>query len=142
MAKTGDFKVEGFPDFNATLNDLKAFQKCPVPTYQVCVGSGQSLVIKEALVQFWASKPDFAEKVSDLVDKHDKEFNTGKLKRGLASQQDDGNDNAENPEPESKRLCLSTAKSVNELEAEYAERFLWLHSKFSSSFCHSQDNDK
>ena len=124
MAKTGDFKIEGFPDFKATLEELKAFQRCPMPTFQVCVAAGQSLVVKDALVQFWASKPEFSEKVQELVAQHDKEFNPTGLKRGLATQTNGNADGADDAEPASKRLCLSTAKTLNELEGEYSERFL------------------
>lgn len=123
MAKTGDFKIEGFPDFKATLEELKAFQKCPMPTFQVCVAAGQSLVVKDALVQFWASKPEFSQKVQELLANHDKEFNTTGLKRGQATLQN-GNAEADDSEPASKRLRLSTAKTLNELEGEFSERFL------------------
>ena len=133
MAKTGDFKIEGFPDFKATLEELKAFQKCPMPTFAVCVAAGHSLVVKDALVQFWASKPEFSEKVEGLLSKHDQEFNPTGLKRGLATQTN-GNADAEDPEPASKRLRLSSAKTLNELEGEFPERFLGLHSNSNKWF--------
>ena len=122
MCRSKEFQLAGFPDFQATLNELKQFQKCPVPAYQVCVAVGNSMVIQEALVQFWSQKPDFNEQILQIVSSHDKEFNTTHLKRGGSQVERDQDDQQQ--EPAAKRLCLSKAKTLNELEGEFADRLL------------------
>lgn len=118
MARTSEFKIEGFPNFDGTLADLKQFQRSPLPEYKVCVASGNNLIVRDALIQFWCQKhPEFADKMTSIVDAHDKEFNHSKLKRGVENTTN-GEQSDERP---SKRLCLNQAKTMNELESEHSD---------------------
>lgn len=122
MARSGEFKIQGFPAFDATLADLKQFQRCPKPDYSVCVASGNALIIREALVQFWVTKhPEFADQMQELVKVHDQEFNPKNLKRGL-EQEGDSEPPQESP---AKKLRLTQAKTMEELEKEHSERSLF-----------------
>ena len=121
MCRSQEFNIEGFPNFDGTLADLKHFQKSPVPDYKVTVACGNDLVIQEALVQFWSNKhPEFTEKMNDLLSNHNFEFNPKQLKRGAEEIGNAG----ETEERPSKRLCLNTAKTIEELEKDHPDRFL------------------
>eukprot|EP00438_Fugacium_kawagutii_P018410 Skav225059 [mRNA] locus=scaffold3690:145446:145904:- [translate_table: standard] len=120
MARSGEYRVAGFPDFSKTLSELKQFQRSPQPEYNVCVPLGDGgLVIRQTLVDFWTIKhPDFAEKTNELLNLHNQEFNPNKLKRG---QEESGEVDAAE-EPPAKRLRLGTASNAQELESKYPER--------------------
>ena len=119
MAKNAEYKIAGFPDFSAALTDLKQFQSSPPPTYEVCVPTGNGvLVVKESLIQFWRSKgADFADKFTSLLDKHNAEFNPEGLRRGSESEVPEGDEDG----PPSKRLCLGTKATMGELEIQCPE---------------------
>ena len=124
MARNQEINIQGFPDFDGTLADLKQFQKCPKPDYSVCLASTNSLVIREALVHFWITKhPEFADRMKEIKNKHDLEFNPSNLKRGM--EQEGGGDGNED-EPPTKKLRLSQAKTMEELEKEHPEQLLFI----------------
>ena len=117
MARSKEVNISGFPDFEGVLQDLKQYQRTPMPTYSVTVPTPEALVITEALVQFWTVKhSQFADDMMKLKDEHDKEFNPQGLKRGAEIE-----DPAEEERP-SKRLCLSTSLTAAELESQHPER--------------------
>ena len=120
LARGGELKISGFPDFAGTLSEIKQFQRAPQPTYQVCVALGDgSLIIRQSLVEFWTVKhSNFADKTKQLVETHNKEFNPKGLQRG--SEEEGQNTEAENVEEP--RLALSTAKTIQELQQEFSER--------------------
>ena len=120
MARNAEYKIAGFPDFTGALTDLKQFQRSPQPTYEVSVPTGHGvLVIKESLIQFWTVKhPDFASAMENLVEKHNQEFNPEGLKRGAESEAPEAGEEG----PPAKKLCLSTAASLADLEQQCPER--------------------
>ena len=133
MARTGEFSLQGFPNFDATLADLRGFQKCPKPEYSVCLSSGNSLIVREALIQFWQKKhPEFADRMDELVRNHDKEFNQNNLKRGLEQEEGEGNTESESP---TKKLRLTQAKTLEELEKEHSERLLFMIYSLQFNHC-------
>ena len=122
MARNSEFKIQGFPAFDATLADLKQFQRCPKPDYSVCLASGNALIIREALIQFWVTKhAEFADRMQELVKVLDQEFNPKNLKRGLEQEGD-----SEPQESPAKKLRLTQAKTMEELEKEHSERSLFI----------------
>lgn len=125
MARNQEINIQGFPNFDATLADLKQFQKCPTPDYSVCLASGNSLAIREALIHFWVTKhPEFAGRMQEIVKKHDSEFNQSNLKRGMEQDGDGGAGNEEGPP--TKKLRLSQAKTMEELEKDHPEQLLFI----------------
>ncbi|CAK8995879.1 Uncharacterized protein SCF082_LOCUS4551 [Durusdinium trenchii] len=121
MARSGEYRLAGFPDFQAAVSDLKQFQRAPMPEYQVCVGLADgTLVIRQSLVDFWSLKhAAFKDKMDSLLEAHNAEFNKRGIKRGA----DESNDSAGNgSEPPAKRLCLDSSKTTEELESEHPER--------------------
>ena len=128
MARKGEFKIAGFPDFNAAMGELKQFQRSPRPDYQVCVALGDgSLIVKETLREFWSKKPEFTEKLAALLSKHDAEFNPRGLKRGAEVTKE-----VEAEEQPAKRLRMGTTATSADFEAQHAERTQ--DSKMSRSF--------
>ena len=122
MARNKEFSIPGFPDFQTALQDLKSFQRTPQPAYTVTVPTGEGhLIITEALVSFWSVKhTQFADQLAQLKADHDAEFNHKGLKRGSAETSEDGGE--EEQERPSKRLCLSTSLSPEELETQHSDR--------------------
>lgn len=120
MARNGEYKIQGFPDFSATLNDLKQYQRAPQPTYEVCVATGEGqLIVRQSLVDFWSKKhSQFEDRLTSLIEAHNKEFNPRGLKRG-AEEQGDSEQAQEQP---TKRLRLGSATTSAELEKEHPDR--------------------
>ena len=121
MARNAEYKIAGFPDFSGALTDLKQFQRSPQPTYEVTVPCGNGiLVVKESLIQFWTVKhPDFADAMTTLVDSHNKEFNPDCIKRGAETEEvPEGQEDS----PPTKRLRLSTASTLADLEKQCPDR--------------------
>lgn len=121
MAKNAEYKIAGFPDFSAALVDLKQFQRSPQPTYEVTVPTGKGdLVIKQSLIDLWMTKhPDFADGMQKLLEEHNKEFNPEGLTRGADTEASSDNDDSG---PPTKKLRLSTATTLAELEKQCPER--------------------
>lgn len=120
MARAGEYKLQGFPDFTSALADLKQFQRAPQPEYEVCVATGDGqLIIRETLIEFWMQKhQSFADQMKEEVEKHNAEFNPRGLKRGM----EDAADPVETEEPAAKRLCLDTKMTLGEFENSVADR--------------------
>ena len=134
MARAGEFQIPAFPDFDSALNELKQFQRSPQPDYQVCVATADgALVVKQTLVDFWTVKhTSFADQMQKLLQVHDNEFNTRKLKRGAEETED-----APEEERPTKRLCPGTSSSMEELETNHPDRTLTYNIKdFSMLFEH------
>lgn len=134
MARAGEFQIPAFPDFDSALNELKQFQRSPQPDYQVCVATADgALVVKQTLVDFWTVKhTSFADQMQKLLQVHDNEFNTRKLKRGAEETED-----APEEERPTKRLCPGTSSSMEELETNHPDRTLTSNIKdFSMLFEH------
>ena len=122
MARNKEFQIAGFPDFAGTLSDLKQYRRTPQPNYEVCVATGEGhLVITEALVSFWCVKhSQFSSELEKIKSEHDKEFNPKGLKRGHAETEEVGDDETE--EQPTKRLCLATLLSAEEMDSKHSER--------------------
>ena len=121
MARNGEYKIQGFPDFSATLEDLRQYQRAPQPTYEVCVSTGEGhLIVRQSLVEFWSKKhSQFEDRLNGLIEAHNKEFNPKGLKRGSEESAGDG----EQPqEPPTKRLRLGGTTTSAELEKEHPDR--------------------
>lgn len=119
MARAGEYKLQGFPDFTSALADLKQFQRAPQPEYEVCVATGEGqLIIRETLIEFWLQKhQSFADQMKEVVESHNAEFNPRGLKRGMEE-----TDPVENEEPAAKRLCLDTKIALGEFENSVPDR--------------------
>lgn len=119
MARSGEFRIQGFPDFGSALSELKQFQRSPQPEYQVCVATGDgALVVRQTLVDFWTIKhSSFSQKMNDLLQAHDNEFNPNKLKRGA----EETTEAAQEEDRPTKRLCLATSITMGELEQNHPE---------------------
>ncbi|CAK9076905.1 unnamed protein product, partial [Durusdinium trenchii] len=120
MARSGDFQIAAFPDFQGALAQIKEFQKSPQPSYQVCVATGDgSLVVRQSLVEFWTKKhPSFSDQTLRLLEKHNAEFNLKGLKRGAESEEGQTQETMEKEEPQ---LALGTAKTIADLESSYPD---------------------
>ena len=118
MARKGEFKIAGFPDFASAVGELKQFQRSPQPDYQVCVALGDgSLIVKETLREFWTKKPEFTDKLTALLSKHDAEFNPRGVKRGAEPTKE-----AEQEEQPAKRLRMATTATCSDFEAQHPDR--------------------
>ena len=120
MARAAEYRIQGFPDFNAALADLRQHQRAPQPEYDVCVATGDGqLIIRESIIEFWKQKhPSFADQMDQLVSKHNAEFNPRGLKRGM----EESTDPVENAEPAAKRLCLDTKMTTEEMDTSCPDR--------------------
>lgn len=121
MARNGEYKIQGFPDFSATLADLRQYQRAPQPTYEVCVATGEGqLVVRQSLVDFWSKKhSQFEDRLTSLIEAHNQEFNPRGLKRG-AEESEGASEQAQ--EPPTKRLRLGSTTTLAELEKEHPDR--------------------
>eukprot|EP00435_Cladocopium_sp_Y103_P023533 s3324_g5.t1 len=120
MARAGDYKIQGFPDFRGALGQLQAFQRAPAPEYDVCVPVSGALIIKQSLIEFWTKKhASFEDQMLQLIQDHNAEFNPKGLKRGA---EDIAEQEEENPEPAAKRLRLSTTTTLADLDSQCKDR--------------------
>ena len=115
LARAGTLKLPGFPDFGAAVAELKTHAPPPQPPYSVTLPVGDAWIVKEALIEQWLEKADFASDMKELLVSHNKEFNPKGIKRSSES--------TPGPERAAKKLCLEHgALTVDEFETKYTER--------------------
>ena len=85
MARGGSLRLPGFPEFEQVVSELKqSSNDIPSPDFQVCIPVPNGLVIKQNLVDYWASCDMFSNEIASLVAEHNKKYNPQGLKRGHA----------------------------------------------------------
>lgn len=108
--------MPGFPDFK------KAVAPAPQPSYSVCIGVAESLVVKQCLVEQWEKKDDFGAELKTLLTDHNQEFNPRGIKRGS-----EATGASTSPRP-AKKLCIpNEPMSLDEFESKFEDRLGLLH---------------
>ena len=116
LCRSQALSLPGFPNFKKAVDELRTQAPQPHPTYEVCMCIGDSLVVREALVEQWADKQDFSSELKRLMDERNKEFNPRGIKRGSAP-------SAGSVESPAKMLCVAdSSMSLDEFETKFAER--------------------
>ena len=117
LSRAQRLSIPGFPDFKKTVQELKTTAQPPHPDYSVTIPVADSLVIKEALIDHWTTKPDFKADIEKAVKEHNAVYNKRGLKRGSDAS---GGDQATRP---TKKLCIEADPiSVDEFETKYPDR--------------------
>ena len=115
LCRAGRMALAGFPDFKKAVAELKTAAPPPHPDYSVTIAMGDSLVIKEALVEQWVGKPDYVAEM-ELLKSHNDVYNKRGLKRGSEC----GPSTSDRP---TKKLCIeSDAMDLDEFESKFPER--------------------
>lgn len=87
------------------------------PDYSVCIGAGDALIVKEALIEQWSSKADYKAEVEKLVEKHNEIYNKRGVKRGSETS------NTSNQERPAKKLCVTAVPmALDEFESKTTDR--------------------
>lgn len=116
LCRSGRMNLPGFPDMKKTVSELKTVVPPPQPEYAVTFPMGECLVIKEALIEQWSSKSEYAAEMEAVLKKHNDSYN----KRGLKRQSENSASSTERP---NKKLCIETdAMDLDEFETKYTER--------------------
>lgn len=90
LAREGRLQIPGFPNFSTCTDDLQKIQALESPEYSVCVALADGgLVVKESLIKYWTvTNADYEHEMTDLVTKHNAQWNKNNLKRGLDEEGD------------------------------------------------------
>ena len=119
LARSGKLSIPAFPNFKKTVEELKSAKPPDHPDYSVTIPIGDSLVIKEALVEQWSGKPDYKAEMEKLVENHNSIFNKRGIKRG-----NEASSTSQSDRP-TKKICAETdALGLDEFETKYPERLL------------------
>ena len=112
LARESRLSIPGFPQFSSCTDDLQKLQSMDAPQYEVCVALPDgSLVVKETLIQYWtATNPDFEAPMTDIMKRHDAQWNKKGLKRGLDDSEGDGSSTG----PANKKLKVESKKLDHE----------------------------
>eukprot|EP00435_Cladocopium_sp_Y103_P062673 s100_g24.t1 len=117
LGRGGTLSLPGFPNFKDTVDQLRNVTPAPEPTYSVCLAIGDSLVVRQCLVEQWEEKADFSGELKSLIKTHNAEFNVRGIKRGSEAA---GGSAKERP---TKRLCAQQdAMGLDEFETKFSER--------------------
>ena len=110
--------MPGFPNFQQTVSELKSVTPPPQGDYAVTIAVGDSLIIREALVEQWSSKGDFKDDMEKVLTEHNSVYNKKNLKRGA----DNGNGSCS--DRPTKKLCVATADTMtlDEYETKFPDR--------------------
>ena len=93
MARKEELKLPGFPAFEKTVAELQQKSSSQWDAeYQACVALADgTLVVKQALLDMYLTKPEFREETQALLDAHNLEFNPKNLSAGSGPEGDAAN---------------------------------------------------
>lgn len=122
MARSGDLKLPGFPNFEAVMKELNQKQEIAAPDYEVTVGlPNGTLIIKQNLIDYWLKTELFAETMKEVLNAHNAKYNPHGVKRGADAMQDESGAKEGAPE---KKMRLETSVKVADQEAKFGETLL------------------
>ena len=98
MARSGDLKLQGWPDFNSAITELQSPSTAGQgqAEYKVCQALADgTLIVKQTLVDLYTNKhPEFKEATMEALEKRNKEFNPENLVAGAESDAPQGGQDA------------------------------------------------
>ena len=123
MARAGDLRLPGFPDFSQTVKEMHSNQDMELPSYEVCVGlPNGTLAIKQSIIDYWLKQDDFIVDIEAVVKEHNSKYNPHGIKRGCEEAAGESTSNAS--ATQSKRLKVESSVKAAEQESKFGETLL------------------